>query len=91
MTKKSSRTAASGSQDATRTAPLKAPEVKCGSCGEVVVEINLLIDGEELTMRSCSNCDNRSWHRGGAPVQLGGILADLSSSPTRYRRDLASR
>ncbi|MFN8050818.1 MAG: hypothetical protein U0Q22_05255 [Acidimicrobiales bacterium] len=56
-----------------------------------MVEINLLIDGEELTMRSCSNCDNRSWHRGGAPVELGGILADLSSSPTRYRRDLASR
>jgi hypothetical protein len=55
------------------------------------VEINLLIDGEELTMRSCSNCDLRSWHRGGAEVQLGGILADLSSSPTRYRRDLASR
>lgn len=56
-----------------------------------MVEINLLIDGEELTMRSCSSCDTRSWHRGGAQVELGGILADLSSSPTRYRRDLASR
>jgi hypothetical protein len=88
MTKKDSRS--TGTQDANRPAA-KAPEVPCAGCGESVVEINLLIDGEELTMRSCSNCDNRSWHRGGAPVELGGILADLSSSPTRYRRDLASR
>ncbi|HNI34222.1 MAG TPA: hypothetical protein PLV93_02420 [Microthrixaceae bacterium] len=66
-------------------------EALCAACGEIVVEINLLIDGEDLTMRSCSQCDTRSWHRGGAPVELGGILADLSSSPTRYRRDLASR
>jgi len=80
-----------GAQDATRTSRSNPPEVACSGCGQSVVEINLLIDGEELTMRSCSNCDTRSWHRGGAPVQLGGILADLSSSPTRYRRDLASR
>lgn len=66
-------------------------EVHCASCREVLVEINLLIDGEDLTMRSCSRCDRRSWHRGDAEVDLGGILADLSSSPTRYRRDLASR
>ena len=88
MTKKNGRP--TGTQDAARPAT-RTPEVRCAGCGEAVVEINLLIDGEELTMRSCSNCDNRSWHRGGAPVQLGGILADLSSSPTRYRRDLASR
>jgi len=88
MTKKNPRS--TGTQDANRPAA-KTPEVRCTGCGESVVEINLLIDGEELTMRSCSNCDNRSWHRGGAPVELGGILADLSSSPTRYRRDLASR
>ena len=88
MTKKTGRP--TGTQDASRSTT-RTPDVRCAGCGEAVVEINLLIDGEELTMRSCSNCDNRSWHRGGAPVQLGGILADLSSSPTRYRRDLASR
>jgi hypothetical protein len=63
---------------------------KC-ECGDELVRINLLIDGEELTMCSCSNCDRRSWHRGGEQVALDGVLADISSVPTRYRRDLASR
>ena len=71
--------------------PTPRREIRCGACSETLVEINLLIDGEELTMRSCSRCDHRSWHRGDAQVELGGILADLSSSPTRYRRDLAAR
>ena len=61
------------------------------ACGDPVVRIDLLIDGEEITMVSCSNCDRRSWHRGGQEVELDGVLADLSSVPTRYRRDLASR
>lgn len=76
------------------TAPKRVPptpDPTCTGCGQGVVEINLLIDGDELTMRSCANCDTRSWHRGGLPVHLGGVLADLSSSPTRYRRDLANR
>ena len=60
-------------------------------CGEALVRIDLLIDGEDITMRSCSVCDRRSWHRGGEQVELKGVLADLSSLPTRYRRDLANR
>jgi hypothetical protein len=60
-------------------------------CGDEIVEINLLIDGEEITMWSCSNCDRRSWHRQGEPIELDGILHDLSAAPTRYRRDLANR
>jgi hypothetical protein len=55
------------------------------------VEIELVIDGSPLTMRSCGTCDLRSWHRGDESVELGGVLADLSSVPTRYRRDLAGR
>ncbi len=55
-------------------------------CGEELVQIDLLIDGEELTMNSCSRCDARSWHRKGERVQLGGVLTDLSATQTRYRR-----
>lgn len=64
---------------------------RCAQCGEPVVEINLLIDGQAITMRSCSECDTRSWHRDGHEIDLGGVLADLSNTPTRYRRDLANR
>jgi transcription elongation factor Elf1 len=73
------------------TSARAAAPPNCEVCRHELVEINLLIDGEELTMRSCSVCDTRSWHRGSTPVELGGILADISSSPTRYRRDLANR
>jgi hypothetical protein len=60
-------------------------------CGDELVRINLLIDGEAITMCSCSHCDRRSWLRGDEEIELGGVLHDLSSLPTRYRRNLASR
>lgn len=63
----------------------------CDCCDGPLVEINLLIDGEALTMRSCSLCDTRSWHRGDDRIELAGVLADLSATRTRYRRDLAAR
>ena len=72
-------------------APTPAARAQRCECGDEIVEINLLIDGEEITMCSCSNCDRRSWHRAGEPIELDGILHDLSAAPTRYRRDLANR
>ena len=65
--------------------------LRCEACDEEMVKINLLIDGESLIMASCSNCDTRSWHRGADPVELNGVLHDLSATRTRYRRDLANR
>jgi hypothetical protein len=62
---------------------------ECPSCGKELVEIGLTIDGSRLVMRSCSGCDTRSWHRDGETVELEGVLADLSSLPTRYRRSLS--
>lgn len=62
----------------------------CKVCGNEDVEIGLTIDGSRLVMRSCSTCDTRSWHRDGDRVDLDGVLTDLSSLPTRYRRSLSS-
>ena len=62
----------------------------CRACGNETVEIALTIDGSNLTMRSCSICDTRSWHRDGKSVAFDGVLHDLSSVPTRYRRSLSS-
>lgn len=63
---------------------------RCVDCDTELVEIKLLIDGQDLLMRSCSECDRRSWHQGDDDVQLHGVLADLSAAPTRYKRDLAT-
>ncbi len=65
--------------------------VRCENCSHEIVEISLIVDGQDLTMRSCSTCDVRSWHHGGDRVELSGVLADISSSDTRYRRNLTSR
>jgi hypothetical protein len=72
------------------TAARSAQPTRC-VCGEELVRINLLIDGEAITMCSCSHCDRRSWMRGNEEIELDGVLHDLSSLPTRYRRNLASR
>ncbi|UDY35616.1 hypothetical protein [Dermatobacter hominis] len=62
----------------------------CQVCRNELVEIGLVIDGSRLVMRSCSTCDSRSWHRDGEHIELDGVLTDLSSVPTRYRRSLSS-
>jgi hypothetical protein len=61
----------------------------CGTCGNDQIEIGLTLDGSRLVMRSCSTCDRRTWHRDGDQVELDGVLHDLSSLPTRYRRSLS--
>lgn len=61
----------------------------CEVCANEVVEIGLNVDGSRLVMRSCSVCDTRSWLRDGDGVELEGVLHDLSSVPTRYRRSLS--
>lgn len=62
----------------------------CEICGNEVVEIGLNVDGSRLLMRSCSVCDTRSWSRDGDGIELDGVLHDISSVPTRYRRSLSS-
>jgi hypothetical protein len=61
----------------------------CEVCSHEVVEIGLNVDGSRLVMRSCSVCDTRTWSRDGDGVALDGVLHDLSSVPTRYRRTLS--
>ena len=62
----------------------------CQGCGNELVEIALTVDGHELPMTSCSECDTRSWRRDGEFVELDGVLTDLSTTRTRYRRSLAN-
>jgi hypothetical protein len=61
----------------------------CERCGGSLVAITFTVGGEPRTMRSCSACDHRTWHAGGAPVGLDGVLAALHNTrrvPTPTRR-----
>lgn len=57
-------------------------------CGGVFVAVDLLVDGQELIMRSCADCETRRWHRDGEPVPFAALLADLTDADTRYRRQI---
>lgn len=49
----------------------------------------MTVDSSQFLMRACSTCDTRSWYRDGEAVALEGVLHDISSVPTRYRRSLS--
>lgn len=61
----------------------------CRCCGHPAIEIDMQIDGDQLTMRDCSNCETREWMRWGVPTELSTVLADISVVRTKYRRNLA--
>ena len=63
---------------------------RCGKCGDSTLTIDFILDGNRFSMESCGGCDRRTWHRAGDDVGLDGVLADLSSATTRFRRDLAT-
>lgn len=58
---------------------------KCQACGEDVVAIGLLVDGSDLQMFSCDNCDVRSWRRGGRDIDLGVALGEFEEHAGRRR------
>jgi hypothetical protein len=49
-------------------------------CEGNVVTIVLHVRGEEVTMRSCSACDRRSWARSGEGIELRSLLDDIAAS-----------
>jgi hypothetical protein len=63
---------------------------RCEICGGDLVEIELTVDGSDLVMRSCSTCDTRTWRRDGEDVEFDGVIADISSAPTRYKRSISN-
>ena len=49
----------------------------CERCGAPYVEIQLRAGDGGLTMRSCSECDHRTWQHHGEPVDLDHVLSAL--------------
>jgi transcription elongation factor Elf1 len=58
---------------------------KCTVCGHEVVAITLMVDGNEMAMNSCENCDTRSWNLGGAPIDLKLVLEQVGTHSGRRR------
>jgi transcription elongation factor Elf1 len=58
---------------------------KCTVCGHEVVSITLMVDGNEMAMNSCENCDTRSWNLGGAPIDLKLVLEQVGTHSGRRR------
>ncbi len=57
----------------------------CSVCDHEVVAIAIMVDGRPLRMRSCSNCDTRSWDLEGDPVELGKVLTEVGMHVGRRR------
>jgi hypothetical protein len=42
-----------------------------------MVEITIMLEGEDVTMQSCSACDHRKWARQGESIEIDGVLGDM--------------
>lgn len=59
----------------------------CPCCDAPLVEIRL---GADLTLRSCSNCDNRWWLRSEQPAPLDQVLHAVAGAQGRRRPAVAT-
>lgn len=57
----------------------------CDRCGTDLVRIELLVDGSNLVMHSCTTCDVRSWSLGGEAVDLAQALTEVGDRSGRRR------
>lgn len=58
---------------------------RCATCGHQAVAISMHVDGTDLVMRSCDNCDTRTWALGGAPIELDTALDEVGLRAGRRR------
>lgn len=42
-----------------------------------MVEITITLEDQDVTMRSCSACDHRTWARQGEAIEIDGVLGDM--------------
>lgn len=55
----------------------------CPRCSSPTVEITLFDGTAELTMRSCSACDHRTWYRAGEPASKVDVLTTVGTASKR--------
>jgi hypothetical protein len=63
----------------------QAAERPCAACGSVsVMTIRMAFEGSPITVKVCTECDERSWHRDGEPVDLDRLLPAMRGT-SRHR------
>ena len=58
-----------------------ARSTPCPRCDGTLVEIQMTIDGQPVTMRSCSVCELRWWDNAGDLIDLTSVLEMASNPP----------
>jgi hypothetical protein len=48
--------------------------MRCGRCGEVLVEIRTRVGGTEVVFRRCSRCDSQTWETADGEIALDEVL-----------------
>jgi ribosomal protein S27AE len=48
--------------------------MRCGRCGEVLVEIRVRVGGTELAFRRCGRCDAQTWVTADGEIALDEVL-----------------
>jgi len=64
--------------------------VQCPVCTGKLVEITVIVKAGDLTMRSCSVCDQRYWFVGDRAVELPALMARLEDRPGKLEFKRAS-
>lgn len=62
---------------------------RCATCSGPLIEISISLQPSgPMSMRSCSTCDTRYWHREGEATTLEGVLDIMASErvPTARRQ-----
>ncbi|MEZ5341734.1 MAG: hypothetical protein R2706_09835 [Acidimicrobiales bacterium] len=57
----------------------------CGKCAKELVSIAIKVDGRDLVMYSCQNCDTRTWSLAGESIALATALEQVGEHSGRRR------
>lgn len=58
---------------------------QCPTCRKDLVSLKMMVDGNQLVMTSCANCDTRRWSREGKSIDLGQALEEVGEHAGRRR------
>ncbi len=74
-----------GRADERRESTSERRQARCPACEIELVTIRMVVDGNDLVMESCEQCDERRWHLAGSEIDLEEALAQVGEHAGRRR------